>query len=195
MKFLKVMVLLFAASAAHAAWFGGSGGADYSNNAQSMFICASTAAATTQAGLSATSPAISLYNPISSSKNLVLEDVGVTFNSSPAAAAGVMIAYSTATITPTTTTVASNNGIVTPALIGTSTTTATGICLMNVNAPATPKAIRYLGGTTGAAAIGNAYFDDPTQGKIVVPPGFMITLQTTSAASVLAHFEWMEQPR
>lgn len=171
------------------AWFGNNG-IDYSQNAGSMFYCANAAgtAVTTQAGLSATTPALTIYNP-SNTKNLVLLDVGLDITASPAAAAGFMLAYGQGA--PTTTTPA----VVTPALIGRSTTTAVGQCYRIATLPATPVAFRYLGGTTGAAAIGGVTLTDQTQGKVVIPPGFNVSIQATSAAAILADFVWMEQPQ
>jgi hypothetical protein len=179
---------------ANAVWFAGSG-PDYSQGASSEFYCASTGTFTTQAGASATTPVISLYNPPGSGKNLVILDVGIDVNASPAAAAQFMLAFSTA-VAPSTTTIALANGIVTSAQIGKSTTTAVGICLLDstlANAN-TPKAFRYLGGTTGASAIGGVSLTDQTQGKVVVPPGFVVTLQAISAASVTADLLWREDP-
>src|SRR3990167_3583571 len=72
---------------------------------------------TTQAGLSATTPALTLYNPVGSGVNLVLLTVTVDITTSPAAAAGLMLAYNLASAAaPATTTLAN----VTNALIGTS---------------------------------------------------------------------------
>ena len=164
---------------------------DYSRDAGNSFYCASTNTWTTQAGLSVTKPAWSLYNPPNSGKLLTVIDIGVDLNSSPAAAAGFIVAYSTA-VSPSTTTVASNNGIITSELIGRSTTTAQGICLLNSSLPATPNAFRFIGGTTGASAIGGVSLTDLSQGKIVVAPGFVISIQSTSAAAIWSHVLWRE---
>src|SRR3990167_2117669 len=60
---------------------------------------------TTQAGLSATTPALTLYNPVGSGVNLVLLTVTVDITTSPAAAAGLMLAYNAISVeAPTSTT-------------------------------------------------------------------------------------------
>lgn len=171
------------------AWFGNSG-VDYSQNAGSMFYCADLAgtSVTTQAGLSATTPALTIYNP-SQTKNLVLLDVGVDVTASPAAAAGFMLAWSTGA--PSSVTAAQ----ATPALIGGSTMTALGQCYRVATLPNAPVAFRYLGGTTGAAAIGGVNLTDLTQGKVVIPPNYAVSFQATSAAAVIVDYLWMEQPR
>ena len=190
----KILAILALCPALGWGWSFGSGGSvDYSRDAGNTFICASTATFTSQAGLSAATPVISLYNPPNSTKNLVLLEVGIDLNASPAGAAGFILAFDTGTVpAPSSTTILSNNGLVSPALLNTSTATATGICLLNSTLTRAPKALRFLGGTTGASAIGGVLLTDQTQGKIVVPPGSVIAIETTSAASFWADFVWRE---
>lgn len=173
-------------------WIGAGGNPDYSRDAGNMFYCASTGTITTQAGVSVSSPTISLYNPIGSGKNLVLLDTGLVYTASPAASSDFFFAYN---VTPSSgiQTGTGGRGVVTPALIGKSSTTAIGVCNLQGILPATPTAFRYLSGTTGASAIGGALLTDATNGKVVVPPGGLISLQTTTAANVLAHIVWREE--
>ena len=173
--------------------FGSGGSVDYSRDAGNSFYCASTGTVTTQAGISVSSPTWALYNPPNSTKNLVVLDVGIDVMASPAAAAEFLLAYSTA-VTPSTSTVYTSltYGIQTPAVVGKSTTTATGICVLQAGLPATPTAFRYIGGTTGASAIGGVVFTDQTQGKVVVPPGYVISIQASSAAAIRSHVLWRE---
>jgi hypothetical protein len=146
-----------------------------------------------------TNPALVLYNPARSQKNLVLLDVGINITASPAAAAGFMLAYSTGA----TTIVNSTNVVVVPALLPTtalSTTTvvsmASGQCMGGVvsTLPYVPLAFRYLGGTTGASAIGGVLLTDLTQGKVVIPPGVTVSIQSKTAAAISAHLLWREDP-
>src|SRR3990167_10692160 len=105
---------------------------------------------TTQAGLSATTPALTLYNPVGSGVNLVLLSTTVDITTSPAAAAGLMLAYNSANAAaPTLTTLAN----VTNGLIG-SLKLPAGQCARVSTLAAAPLAFRFIGGTTGAAAIG-----------------------------------------
>lgn len=177
-------------------WMGMGGGPDYSRDAGNMFYCASTGTVITQAGVSLSSPAVSLFNPFGSGKNLVVLDIGINVTASPAAAADFFLAYN---ITPSSGIGNGATGNMTAALIGKSTstftTTSIASCKVQGILPATPTAFRYLGGTTGASAIGAVVLTDYTNGKVVVPPGGLISLQSTSAATVLAHILWREEPQ
>lgn len=163
------------------------------------FYCANLAgtAVTTQAGLSATTPALTLYNPANSGKNLVLTETGLDVTAAPAAAAGFMIAVSSAIALSG----GSANGAITLATVATvlnantaSQTQSSGQCYRVATLPFAPVAMRYIGGTTGAAAISGVVLTDPTDGKIVVGPGTAISIQSTSAAAIIAHFLWEEVP-
>lgn len=178
------------------AWMGAGGNPDYSRDANNMFYCASTGTVATQAGVSVSSPAFSLYNPIGSNKNLVVLDVGVNVTASPAAAVGFSLAYN---VTPSSGVKAGTGQTVatTSALVGKSTSTATTTSIAQCNLqgilPATPVVFRTLGGTSGASAIGGLLLADQTNGKVVIPPGGLVSLQATSAASVQAHILWREE--
>lgn len=212
--FLKRLGFLFAclslAVPVKAAWFSGSG-PDYSQGSGNSFYCANLAGTpvTTVAGLSSLNPALILVNPYTSRKNLVILDVGIEVTAAPAAAVGFMLAYSTGAANAVTVATSTVNAItfttmttVVPALLPStilSTTTvaaqSVGQCFRGATLPNTPVAFRYLGGTTGAAAISGVQWTDQTQGKVVVPPGVTVSIQTTSAASVLAHILWREDPQ
>jgi hypothetical protein len=183
------------------AGFNVTGGTDYSRDAGSMFYCSSLAGTpvTTQAGLSATAPALFLTNPARSQKNLVLLEVGINITAAPAAASGYILAYSTGPQTVT----YSTNVVVVPALLPTvvnSTATMVGLssgqCGGGVgnNLLYVPLAFRYLSGTTGAAAISGVVMTDFTNGQVVIPPGVTVSLQAKTAASTSANFLWREDP-
>jgi hypothetical protein len=181
-------------------WMGFGGGNDYSRDAGNMFYCASTGTVTTQAGVSASSPTISLYNPSNSGKNLVVLDVGINVMSAPAAAAQFSLAYNVTPSSGVNYSSTTNMGYVTAASVGISTVatskgyvgTMKAICTLQGYLPATPTPFRYLGGTTGAAAISGVVFTDSTSGKVVVPPGGLISIQSSSAAALQAHILWRE---
>lgn len=146
---------------------------------------------TTQAGLSAVTPALALYNPINSGKNLVLIETGIDITAAPAAAAGFIIAVSSAGTAggPQVTTA----GTMQNALLG-SLNASVGQCYRVATLTGAPIAVRYIGGTTGAAAISGYSLIDNTDGKIIVSPGTAISIQTTSAAAIIAHFLFEEIP-
>lgn len=189
-KFLTLGISVFGVSIASAAWFG-NGLPDYAQDASSMFYCVSTGTVLSQAGVSISSPTISLYNPSNSGKNLTVLDVGIDVMASPAAAAEFSLAYN---VTPSSGVQVGTGGLgtVTPALIGKSSTTAIGVCSLQGILPAKPTIFRMLGGTTGASAIGGVLLTDQTQGKVVVPPGGLISIQSSSAAQLQSHILWRE---
>ncbi len=177
---------------------GGLGTADVAGRYQeavreaNVFIGANPAgtAVTTQAGLSATTPALTLYNPSNSGYNLVLLGCGYIVTAAPAAAAGFMLAYNALNATAPATVTA-----VTPAnaILG-NTTVGVGLCYRIATLAAAPVAFCYLGGTTGAAAIGGYQTFHDLGGLFIVPPSVAISIQATSAAAILAEFIWQEIP-
>lgn len=158
-----------------------------------LFYCANPAgtSVTTQAGLSATAPALTLYNPVNSGKNLVILETSVLPTAAPAAAAGFMIAASSASANtqPTATTA----GTLQNANLGV-LNAGVGQCYRVATLGGAPIAVRYIGGTTGAAAIGGIQLIDNTDGKVVVAPGTAVSIQATSAAAIVAHFLYEEVP-
>lgn len=144
---------------------------------------------TTQAGLSATTPALTLYNPIGSGVNLHLIGTTIDITTSPAAAAGLMLAYNlAAAAAPTLTTLAN----VTNAMIGT-LKLPIGQCARVATLAAAPLAFRFLGGTTGASGIGATQLIDKINGEVIITPGVAISIQSTSAAAILASITWEEK--
>lgn len=160
-------------------------------------------AVTTQAGVSATTPALTLFNPVTSNVNLVLWHAECIFTAAPAAACGVMLAYNFPALAgvptgPTTVTNANiTNALISQGIYGSSTAVTTqsgsqGQCYRVSTLSAAPVAFRYCFGTSGAAAIGGMSFRDQIDGAVVVPPGVAISIQTTSADAVLCAFCWEE---
>ena len=211
-KFLILAAALFVLPRISFGWsFGSGGGVDYSRDAGNSFYCANLAGSpvTTAAGLSATAPALVLVNPWGSGKLLTILNVNIDVTASPAAAAGFMLAYSTGGTNVGVSVAFSSGGIVafstntlvTPmrlqTVVNSSTTQVgltTGQCYGGIGTvlPSKPQAFRYLGGTTGASAIGGVLLTDETYGQVVMPPGSIVSLQATSAAAVIADFVWRE---
>lgn len=188
----------------------GSQGNDYSANAGSTFYCANPAgtAVTTQAGLSATNPALTLVNPSGSNKRVVLLETQIVPTALPLTLVSYSLAYSTgatnvvqpnvATSTQTDQITYSTMTTVIPSLIINtvpSTTTVYGLsqaqCYRGSILPNTPVAFRYLG-TISTAAISGVH--DSTDGRVVMPPGTVVSIQATAASSILANFVWREDP-
>lgn len=145
---------------------------------------------TTQAGLSATTPALTLHNPITGGKDVFLLAVGYAFAAAPAAACSVFLARNlAAAAAPTLTTLAD----VTLATLG-PLTSPVAQCARVATLAAAPLGFFNLGGTTGAAAISGypSWFD--LGGIICLKPGVCLSIQTSSAASLTATFVWQERP-
>ncbi len=143
---------------------------------------------TTQAGLSATTPALTLYNPVGSGVNLVLTHVRVMFTASPAAACGIMLAYNEPNATaPATTTLAT---VTNAKLHGTAS--PLGQCYRISTLAAAPLMFLALGGTTGASGIGGFQLQQHLEGEVIITPGVAVSIQSTSAGAVLCSFTWKE---
>lgn len=175
-------------------------GVDYSQDAGNVFYCANAPGTpvTTQAGVSVSSPTLALGNPFGSGKNLTVLAVSVQETAFPATPAVVLLAYN---VVPSSGVVITTNtpataGLMTSALVGKSTSTATTTsiakCTVQGFLPALPTGFRYEG--TLSTQTPNGVFD-PVNGQVVIPPGGVVSVQTTAAISALANFVWREDPQ
>jgi hypothetical protein len=152
------------------------------------FGFAAQAGVTTQAGLSLTTPAATLYNPLGSGVNAVLWYAGVNFSVAFAAAAAVWLAANTnpaaAAVTGTASTTHRNM------LLGAASNPAC-VPLLAATLPAAPVALCTLGmGLTGAittAPVVNA-LERWFNGSIILTPGTAISIQTSTASGASAAF-------
>lgn len=170
------------------------GGAKYreavENNQVFIGSNAMGTAVTTQAGLSATTPALTLYNPTGSGVNLVLLKVNISITAAPAAATVFALAYNTLlAAAPSSTT----DATVVSGMVGMNCNNV-GRCYRVATLPAAPVAIKYLGGILAASSTNIADIDKDIDGEIVIPQGGCISIQTTTAAAILASFTWEEVP-
>lgn len=162
----------------------------------SVFSVCNQAGITSQAGLSATTPALTLANPVGSGVNCVLWYAGATFSVAFAAASAVFVAVGTnlaaAAVTGTLTTAHRNmmlgggNPAVTPLLAAT--------------LPAAPVAVSLLGmGLTGAITTVPQIqtLERWFNGAIILQPGANLSIQTSTASGATATFceyIWEEVP-
>ena len=152
---------------------------------------------TTQAGLSATTPALTLFNPPSSGVNMCLWYAGATFSVAFAAASAVFVAVNTntaaAVVTGTATTAHRNMKL------GAASNPAC-VPLLAATLPAAPVALCLLGtGLTGAITtvpsvtpLGR-WFD----GSVILTPNSAVSIQTSTASGASATFceyIWEERP-
>jgi hypothetical protein len=160
------------------------------------YFVANQTGVTTQAGLSATTPVLTLFNPKGNNKNLVIMYAGATFTVAFAAASVIWLAANTniaaADVTGTAATVRN-------ALIG-NAANPSGTALTAATLPAAPVAVSILGvGLTGAIttipslpAYGRVY-----DGSLIVAPGGALSFQTSTASGASATFAelaWEEVP-
>ena len=158
-----------------------------------VYTCANPQATpvTTQAGLSATTPALTLYNPVGSGKNLVLIEDTLALNASPAAASIFSLAYTSGAPTALTFANVTNNLLPVQNSLAAS---PVGQCYRISTLAQAPIAIRYIGQVTGASTLTQPIFTDVVDGKLVLTPGTGVTFQTTTAAAVVGSFTWEEIP-
>lgn len=149
-------------------------------------------AVATQAGLSATTPALVVWNPAASGVNAVINTASVGFTVI-AATATFMLAVSTGVTTAPTATTAGqlfNN------LIG-SARTGQVACYRVSTLAVAPLMARVIG-TVGMTANGNSAAQsegqliDRVDGELVLAPGELVTIQTTAAATVLGSITYEE---
>lgn len=144
---------------------------------------------TTQAGLSATTPALTLYNPQGSGVLLALYGVTIDVTTSPAAACGFALAANDPTAAaPSSVT----NATIYNALSPGGPAVGAGRCYRIATLAAAPVAFRMLGGVTGASAISGVLLDVDLGGSVVIPEGGCVSIQSTTAAAIIAQFLWEE---
>lgn len=160
-----------------------------------VFGVCSQAGVTSQAGLSLTTPVLTLYNPASSGKNLVLWYAGVTFTVAPATAGAVWVAVNTNTAAAATT------GTLTTAHRNMKLGTGVNMVaqpLLAATLPAAPVAISILGvNFTGAittvpmAQTLERWFN----GSIILKPNTALSIQTgvaSGASGTFCEYIWQE---
>jgi hypothetical protein len=142
---------------------------------------------TSQAGLSATTPVLTLYNPAGSGKNGYLHLAGANFTVAFAAAAQIWLAV--------------NSNLTAAAVTGTLTTAHRNLKLggpeptlrpmLAATLPAAPVGVALLGvGLTGAITTVPALqsFYREFYGALVITPGSAISIQTSTASGASATF-------
>lgn len=149
---------------------------------------------TTQAGLSGTTPALTLYNPIASGVAMVVNDFTLGLATAPANSTNFFLAVTTMTTSgPTATTNATTHS----ALLGYNKSPV-GACYRVATLTAAPIAVLNVG---SVIAWGNGVpnpvfapvqFNNSLDGKIILYPGTTLSVQSSQAASITASFSWEE---
>lgn len=162
-----------------------------------VFGVCNQAGVTSQAGLSATTPVLTLYNPLGSGVNCVLWYAGATFSVAFATAGAVWLAVGTnvaaAAVTGTATTAHRN------LKLGTASNPAASP-LLAATLPAAPVALSLLGvGLTGAITTIPQLqtLERWFNGSIILTPGTNISIQTgvaSGASGTFCEFIWEEVP-
>ena len=144
---------------------------------------------TTQAGLSATTPALTLYNPIGSSVDLVLLSIDVCVTAAPAAASFIALANNVVNATaPATTTNATMVNAKLGAALGN-----VGQAYAIATLAAAPIVCRYIGFVEATGGTDMYRFHDDVDGAIIVPAGVAVSIQAKTAIALVCAFCWEEQ--
>lgn len=161
-----------------------------------VFSVANQAGVTSQAGLSATTPVLTLANPVGSGVNCVLWYAGASFSVAFAAASAVFAAVGTslaaAAVTGTQTTAHRNM------LLGGGQPSV--VPLLAATLPAAPVAISLLGmGLTGAITTVPQMqtLERWFNGAIILQPGSNFSIQTSTASGasgMFCEYIWEECP-
>jgi hypothetical protein len=69
-----------------------------------------------------------------------------------------------------------------------------GQCYRVATLAAAPVAFRGLGCVTGASSISPVNLEFDLAGSVVLQPGACVSIQSTAAAAIVAHFFWEEIP-
>lgn len=145
---------------------------------------------TTQAGLSATTPALTLYNPLNSGVYANLLQVTIGLNAAPAAATTLCLAVNSNAAAPTSTTAAAvinanNGGPVSNAVQ----------CYRVATLAAAPVATVFLGSVSAASLVAALSWVVDLKGGYGIVPGTYISVQATTAVAIFASFMWEEIPQ
>lgn len=161
-----------------------------------VYTAANQTGLATAAGLSATTPVLTLANPAGSGKLAVLLYAGITFSVAPAAAA---VCWLAANVNPVAAAVTGTAFTARNALLGAPASNSV-LPLLAATLPATPTAICQLGVMFAAALTVNntnapmgRWFD----GSIILAQGAAISIQTSTASGALGtwqEFIWEEIP-
>lgn len=170
---------------------------------------------TTQAGLSATTPALTLFNPLNSPVNLVLWTVTINVTTAAQASFELGVNFPNVAGVPTGPGTLTNanvfNALLATGVTGSTTAITTqgqwGQCYRVATLSATPLAFMYLGSSNFTAAGSGAGGTSvspvaygwqtgvfPIDGGVIIPPGVAISIQTSAAVACVASFVWEEVP-
>lgn len=142
----------------------------------------------TQAGLSATTPALTLWNPAGSGVNLIVNTATVGFTTLSGTTTFVLGVSTGVQTAPTATT----TGQVMNNLIGNGASPL-GQCYRVATLNAAPLMARVIGSQGGGTNTGTSMLIDHVDGELAIAPGELLTIQTlTSAATIVASFSWEE---
>jgi hypothetical protein len=160
-----------------------------------VFAVSNQAGVTSQAGLSATTPVLTLYNPAGSGKNGILHYAGALMAVANAAAAAVWLA--------------ANTNVAAAAVTGTLTTAHRNLKLggaeptlrpmLAATLPAAPVGVCLLGmGLTGAITTvpGLVPYSRWFEGSLIIAPGTAISIQTSTASGasgLWCEYVWEEE--
>jgi hypothetical protein len=147
-----------------------------------------------QAGLSATTPPLTLYNPVGSVVNLRLVQATIAISTNPAATAWYALAANAVNATaPASTTLAQVFNNANPGI----TAAPVGQCYAIATLAAAPVAFHYFPSVTWGSAVGISPCDIHTdfKGLWSIPPGVAISFQSKLGVALgVCSITWEEVP-
>ncbi len=154
-----------------------------------VYIGANTAGVATQGSMSATTPPLTLYNPIGSSVALVLLNFTAGVTVAPGGAATIALALNTlgaaAPSSVTLATIVNANG--------TTPGAPRGQCYRIATLAAAPLAVRWSATFDATGGISAHSIADDIAGGLVLLPGACLSVQSlTTALTLVASFTWQE---
>ena len=147
---------------------------------------------TTQAGLSATTPALTLWNPVGSGVYLSLLGVRVGINAAPAAASTLCLAVNAkGAAAPSSTTDATMYSTLLTGVTGSPKGRAYRVATL----AAAPVAVRFLGHVLATGGTDTCVINHDVDGQLVLDEGVALSVQATTAIAIFCEFVWEEVPR
>lgn len=155
-----------------------------------IFSAANQAAVATPVGLTASSLNYTLYNPAGSGVLLSLLNISIGISAAPAAGSVIYLVQNNNPLQAAPATVTAL--VVVNNYLG--PVTSAGRAYSTATLAAAPTVMRPLGFVPAAATVSGFVIQHDIAGMIVIPPGTYISIQATTAISLIVSADWEEIP-
>lgn len=155
-----------------------------------IFSAANQAAVASPVGLTASSLNYTLYNPVGSGVLLSLLNISIGIGAAPAAGSVIYLVQNNNPIQ------AAPSGVVALSVVNNYLGPVTGVGRVYSTATlaAAPTVMRPLGFVPAAATVTGFVIQHDVAGMIVIPPGCYVSVQATTAISLIVSADWEEIP-